>query len=303
METILVTGASGFIGENLIKRLAQQKNTTVIALYRKIPENFTANEQIHQVQACLENYHEIFLLLSKYKITEVYHLASMSVVSTCDKNPQAAYCANVLGVVNLLECLRITQRETILKVVVASTCKVYKDSATPCNEQTIESPESTYSFTKMCQDIICKNYYEKYSLPINIVRLSNVYGPCDKNLTRLIPATIAAIKSSNTPVVYSSVQDNEADFIYIDDVINALLTVCEKAAPGELFCVGSGRSVSVLTVVEKISSIMNNALGTRIIESSHKKEKGRHVNITKLSALGWSPKVDLEEGLRLSISL
>lgn len=303
METILVTGASGFVGENLIRRLVQQKNTTVLALYRKIPEKSIQNEQIHQIQANLENYQETLLLLSKYKITAVYHLASMSVVRECDNNPHAAYRANVLGTINLLECLRTTQGETLRKVVATSTCRVYKDSTIPCDEQTVESPEDTYSFTKMCQDVICKNYYENYSLPINIVRLSNVYGPGDKTLSRLIPATITAVREGKAPTVYSSVQDNKVDFVYIDDVTEAILTVCEKADPGELFCVGSGRNASILSVVEKISTLLNSSLETKIIESSHKKELGRHINIAKLTALGWSPKIDLDEGLKRSTSL
>jgi nucleoside-diphosphate-sugar epimerase len=174
---------------------------------------------------------------------------------------------------------------------------VYGRSEPPFNEETHFLPGNTYETAKACQDLIAQDYFRSFGVPVVIFRTVNTYGPGEKNLTRLVSKSFTDILSGKEPTVYSSVKDSVREFLYIDDLINAMLILEQKAQPGEIYCVG-GKQHSIYEVVKTICEVSEYKGEIKITETSHIPETKEHeLDSSKLEKLGWSKKTTLREGL------
>lgn len=298
-NTILITGASGFIGGALISRiLSEEKNTTILALSRT--NHFDENRECKQVIPIIGDINNVELLvyiLKTHNVTHIYHLASEAIVSEYTKNPRRAYLDTVYGVTSLLEAVRIS-KVPVKKVIISTSYKVYGRSEPPYNEETHFLPGNTYETAKACQDFIAQDYFRSFHVPVIIFRTVNVYGPGDKNQMRLVSKAFSDVYQNKQPTVYASVKDSMREFIYIDDLLDAMLLLQNKATPGDIYCVG-GNQHSIFEVVENICEVVGYNGGIQITETSHVSETKEHVlDSSKLKKLGWSNKISLKEGLR-----
>src|SRR5690606_38538323 len=117
------------------------------------------------------------------------------------------------------------------RVVVASSDKAYGDhDIMPYTEGMKLNPGCPYSTSKSCTDMISQSFAMTYGLNVNTVRCSNIYGPGDMNLSRLIPNSMLRCLRGERPMIYSGVADYRREFIYIDDVCNAYDLVATKGA-------------------------------------------------------------------------
>ncbi len=281
-------------------KLSDSDDSKIVLLYHHDkPTNYLDMPRVVVVKGDLNDYASLCDIISKYEINTIYHFASDSILKRCFDNPVNAYEVNVMGTVNLLEAVRNVGVDTIKKIIVSTSSKVYGDTPAPYDEETLLKPKHTYECTKACQDIVAQNYFSSYNLPINIVRCTNLYGPNDPNASRVIPTTIKTINRKEKPQVYSGVKDAVREFVYIDDLVDAVLLIAEKADNGEVFCVGGLEAISINALIEKICSLMGYDGEIETVEklAFFQESKDQSIDDSKLRNLGWNPKFTLDRGL------
>lgn len=216
----------------------------------------------------------------------VFHLAAQTIVSAAYADPVATFESNV--------ALAWRTAAAAPRCVFASTDQVYGPRPpTPIPEDAPLAPEGPYATSKAAADLLVR------TLPGTVVaRLANVYGPGDRHASRLVPGTVAAVRAGRRPVIRG---DGSArrDLVFVDDAVSALLALAERGEEGQAYNVGTGESHSVREVVDAVLRVSGSDLEPEVLGGEPPGEGGdRALDASKLRALGWAPRVGLEEGLR-----
>ena len=306
-NNILITGSTGFIGSNLVHRLAGEPQNNIILIHRdarlRAHHRMPALASAKIINGDICHYDFIRRVIADEEINEIYHCAANSIVRSCSTDPLSAYEINVMGTVKLLEAVRCVGMNNIKSITISTSDKAYGHSPSPYHEETPFTPKYTYESTKACQDIVAQNYFHNFGLPIKIVRCSNVYGPGDPNHSRIIPNTIKRLKHKLPPLLYSGVAEYVREFVYIEDVVDAFRIVNDKGIPGSAYCVGGTGGIKILNLVKKIVELCGSQSTVEIKDriESFKEIKEQFIDASKLNGLGWRPKIPLDKGLKHTI--
>ena len=225
MSTFVVTGATGFIGCRLAEMLTWKRGNRVVALCRdgKPPEGCEiVRGEIEDLRTCER-------LINETRPDGIFHLAAQAMVEHAKRDPFATLEANVRGTYNLLEAFRRHGRD-LTRFVMASSDKAYGELPVGYEAYDEEMPlegRGPYDVSKSCADLIAHSYGLTYELPIAVVRAGNVYGPGDRDLSRIVPSLLAdmvnhrplTIRSDGTPV---------RDYVYVDDVARGYIAAFEN---------------------------------------------------------------------------
>lgn len=305
MANVLITGIAGFLGSALARELCDQ-GAFVVGLVRSA--NDAGLEELADYKVYVGDICDGDLLaeiISRNEIDVIYHLAAYSIVRVSARDPYSTYRINVMGTVSLLEAARQVGRCS--RIIVASSDKAYGDHEDlPYQETHPLLPKNTYDVSKACMDLIAQSYGTNYGMPVIVTRCSNIYGPGDRNVSRLIPGTILRVIDGERPVLYSDVEDMEREFIFIDDVVDAYVKLGEHdCPPGTTYNIGVAQAVKIRDVVKTICSIVGkDDLEPEIVqrEPAFKEIQRQCISAGKLMAdTGWHPEVKLEDGLRQTI--
>jgi len=250
-KNVLVTGATGFIGYHLTKKLLAQ-NCNVIAVGRdfKLINKLEANSHLIKLKGDLINNDFLVNLFSKYRIDVIFHLAA-KVHDRLEKDANQYRLINV----NLTEKLaELALKNNVEKLIFFSTVSVYGDTeGRTIDETEICAPSTTYGKTKLEAENILIKAYQKYNLPIIILRLTSVYGTYDHGNLQLLAKLIR--KHLSTMVGQGK---NRKTMVYIEDVIQAvMLTVIRDEAVGEIFNIGENfyTFCKILDTLEEILDV------------------------------------------------
>lgn len=300
MSNVLITGIQGFVGSNLALDQLSRGNH-VVGILRD--ENHKGREDILSkcsiVKGSIEDISVVEHAVSYYEVDVVFHLAANSIVKIGVRDPVGTYMSNVMGTVNVLDVVRRMAPDA--KTVVASSDKSYgSHDKMPYVEDMKLIPEDPYSTSKACTDMIAQSFNKTYGIDVNVVRCSNIYGPGDMNLSRLIPNSILRILRGEKPVLYSGVADYRRELIYVEDVCKAYALLVENGVPGEIYNIGINKFHTIADVVGAITSLMGSD-GYDLISKDFPEIPHQWMDGTKLHNLGWSHTVDLEEGLKRTI--
>jgi nucleoside-diphosphate-sugar epimerase len=161
-------------------------------------------------------------------------------------DPAACYEANVMGTLHVLQAAREAR---VRRVVFASSCAIYGDGpGLPKTERTPVAPQSPYATSKLAGEQLCQVYGKAFGVEAVALRYFNVFGPRqdpDSAYAPVVPRFVAALAAGEPPVVFGDGEQTR-DFVYVADVVQAnLLAAQSPDAPGRVFNVASGRSVSL----------------------------------------------------------
>jgi len=243
-------------------------------------------------------------VIADYEIEEVYHCAAQAIVRTCASDPYTTYDINVMGTVSLLEACR-NSGDTVKSIVVSTSDKAFGHAPIPYTEKTPLNPLYTYETSKACQQLITLSYFHNYGLPTKVVASSNVYGPGDPNLSRIIPNTIMNLANGKPALLFEGAAEYIREFVFITDVVDAFITAARKGKNGEVYCCGGTEHCSMLDLLRDICDIMGKDADKDIKtfqKSIYFKEiEKQYIDSTKLRNIGWDPKIPLDIGLQLTV--
>jgi len=320
-KCILITGGAGFIGSHVVRKFvnAYPKDLIVNLDALTYAGNLANVADIVDapnyqfIQGDIRDEYFIQQLFETYRFTHIVHLAAESHVDRSIADPLAFVTTNVLGTVVLLNAFRkLWEGNWDRKVFYhISTDEVYGTLGEEglFTETTPYSPNSPYSASKASSDHFVRAYGETYQMPYLISNCSNNYGP-NQYPEKLIPLTIQHILQQKPIPVYGT-GENIRDWLYVEDHAAAIHFILEQGKLGETYNVGGFNEVKNIELVQLLCRILDEELGhepgtnQQLIQfvTDRKGHDFRYaIDATKLQNLGWTPKEDLQEGMRKTVA-
>lgn len=316
-KIVLITGASGLIGSNLVDRLMQSGVAKLIVTGRsksKLEKTFPDynGSKIFQV---IEHDASMPYLEEIKNVDYIFHAAGPMERNIVMNYPVSVILPNVLGTIYALEFLRKQEVETGRKgrAIIFSSVTVYnnptkKDYVAVENEtsfaQSLDVASACYSESKRMSEVIAKSYVKQYGVDAVIARFSTVYGP-----TRNIPDTAfyEFVKKSiaGEDITVNSNTAPRRDNIYVDDAIDGLIDLTLKGKAGESYNISSNGELGNYAAVDEIAQMMTKVAGkgSKVIytRNENSTKSGLKLNNDKLKGLGWQVNFSMEDGISESI--
>lgn len=324
-KKILVTGGAGFIGSALVRYIINHSRDRVLNVDRLTyagnleslaPVSGDSRYQFAQVDICDEK--EIGKLYEDYQPDAVFHLAAESHVDRSIDGPGAFVQTNVMGTYNMLERGRAywnllpEERKQAFRFIHVSTDEVYGSLGAEgyFTETTPYDPSSPYSASKAGSDHLANAWHRTFKMPVIVTNCSNNYGPCQFP-EKLIPVIILKAMRREPIPVYGK-GENIRDWLFVDDHVRALLTVCEKGRTGETYNVGGNSERQNIQVVKTVCALLDELLesapeGGHASLITYVTDRPGHdaryaIDATKLKdELGWVPTESFESGIRKTV--
>jgi UDP-glucose 4-epimerase len=279
-KRILVTGSRGFIGTHLAERLTRE-GADVIGFDISSGIDITNWEQVKQ-------YTDIDL---------IYHLAARTFIPSTSADPRQTFNINLNGTLNMLELARMNN---VGKFIYASAYVYGQPQYLPVDENHPVNPVNPYNRSKVIGEELCRAYHEEYGLNCVIMRAFNIYGEGQRG-DFLIPTILRQI---NHEIIQLNDAEPRRDFLYIDDAVEAYISAADYKKEGfGIFNIGSGESISVDEIVNKVLSISGRDIPVNYLQQRRENEILDVIaDITKAKKeLSWEPQIPLEKGLRKCI--
>jgi CDP-glucose 4,6-dehydratase len=310
--TSLVTGARGFAGAWLAGALLERGDRVVCFDRASLPDGRPSaldllglDGEVIEVEGDLRDADAVGSTVAEHRPEAVFHLAAQVLVGTAAASPEPTFDTNVRGTWLLLEACR---EHDVPRTVVASSDKAYGGhEELPYQEHFALQPTAPYEASKSAADVITRSYWPAYGVPVAVTRFANLYGGGDTNWSRLIPEAVTAALEGRSPVLRSD-GSPERDFLYVEDAARAYITIAEALdrddVRGEAFNAGGGEPHAVGEVVSLITRLAGTGVEPDIQGTGNPEGEidRQWVDPAKLrERTGWTPEVDLEEGLRRTI--
>ena len=242
-KTVLVTGAAGFIGSNLVKRLFKEvKNIRVVGLdsitdyydvnikYERLKEIEALGRDWLFVKANLADKAAIDSLFAEEKFSVVVNLAAQAGVRYSITNPGSYIESNLIGFYNILEACR---HHSVEHLVYASSSSVYgSNKKVPyCTADKVDNPVSLYAATKKSNELMAHAYSKLYNIPSTGLRFFTVYGPAGRPDMAYFGFTDKLVKGDTIKIF--NYGNCKRDFTYVDDIVEGVIRVMQHAPEKE----------------------------------------------------------------------
>lgn len=318
-KNILVTGASGLIGYNLVKRLIQEENISIYALGRSVSkmehtfEEFAGAANLH-----LYEYGQVIAHMNEYpKFDYIYHAAGPMEPDIVVNRPVDVIEPNIIDLHTILEhVVHMKQSGHDCRLIIFSSVTVYQNNTdkdlivseanTNCGEA-LNKPKVSYSESKRMCEVMAQAYIKQYGVDAVITRFSTVYGPT-KNIPNTAFYSFVQKALRGEDIVLNGVGLPPRDNIYVDDAINGLLTVADKGITGEAYNISSncelGNFMAVDDIAKTIKTVAEREFGMHIsviVPPFDKRKPGLFLDNTKLRQLGWSLTYSMIDGVTLTM--
>ncbi len=305
MTTCLVTGGSGFIGSHLVEALLARGDAV-----RVLDNLSTGNagnlepfrQQIEFIEGDIRD--EAAVGRAVKGVDTIFHEAALASVPRSVAQPLDSHAHCCTGTVVLLDQAR---QAGVRRLVYAASSSAYGDLAFSSKRETdMPMPLSPYAAAKLAGEMYCQAFYRTYGLETVCLRYFNVFGPRQDPsgpYAAVIPIFIKKLLQGEAPVIYGDGKQSR-DFNYVGNVVQANLLASQVPdAAGRCFNVGTGNSVSLLDILERLTQL----LGKKIAPEFHPTRTGdvrdslADISQTR-QVLGYVPATDLEEGLRHTVA-
>lgn len=299
-----MTGGAGFIGSHIVETLVQRGETV------RVLDNFSSGKREHLaavqdaitlIEGDVRDWPTVREAVAG--VDYVLHLAAVASVPASVEDPLTTHAVNDTGTLYVL----LAAREAgVKRVVFSSSAAVYGDQVPPHHEGLPPQPLSPYAASKLAGEAYGRAACEVYGVPFVALRYFNVFGPRQNphsQYAAAIPIFITRMLRGEPPIVFGDGLQTR-DFIYVANVVEANLRACmAERAVGRVINIASGRSVSVLELIESLNSLLGTHL-TPVFEAPRLGEvKFSSAPIERMhDLLAFEPVVDFESGLAQTIA-
>jgi dTDP-glucose 4,6-dehydratase len=323
--TLLVTGGAGFIGSCFVRLAVENYAVRVINL-----DNLTYAGNLESLGPVADHKRHCFVhgdiadsavvsrVFEEHRPQAVVHFAAESHVDRSIDDPGSFVRTNVMGTFTLLDAARqyfnnlSTAEKDAFRFLHVSTDEVFGSlGATGAFTETSPyDPSSPYSASKAAADHFARAYFRTYGLPVLVTNCSNNYGPCQFP-EKLIPLMILnALEGKSLPIYGDGT--NIRDWLFVEDHCHALWQVLQSGRPGETYNIGGGGECTNLEVVETLCRVVDELRPDlphrpcssliRFVKDRPGHDRRYAIDSSKIRReLGWKPRFNFAEGIRLTI--
>jgi UDP-glucose 4-epimerase len=296
MKSYLVTGGCGFIGVNLVSRLAGRGARV------RILDNLSLGRREDVAPFGIDlrvgDIRDMSALQDACQgMHVVVHLAAHTRVLESISHPELNFEINAIGTMNVLRACRDAG---VKKVIFASTGgAILGEQTPPVHEGMVPRPVSPYGASKLVGEAYCSAFCGSFGLNTVALRFSNVYGPFSYHKGSVVAQFFRNLMQEEPLVIYGNGQQTR-DFLYVDDLVDAVLLADESETPGEVFQIASGRETSLKDLLAAMKRVLPRvrfdvryepARAGEILRNYASIEKARRL-------LGYNPSKALDDGLR-----
>jgi UDP-N-acetylglucosamine/UDP-N-acetyl-alpha-D-glucosaminouronate 4-epimerase len=303
MARVLVTGGAGFIGSNLVRALLERGDDV------RVLDNFSTGNRanlngldVEIAEGELRSYERVHNAVRGTEV--VYHLGALGSVPRSVQDPLTSSAVNVEGTLNVLLAAR---DEGVRRVVFSSSSSVYgAKRELPVQESLAADPISPYGVAKLAAERYCVSFSRVYeSFESVVLRYFNVFGPRQSPFSQyaaMVPLFMTAIAAGEQVTIFGDGEQSR-DFTYVANVVDATLRAAHAdGASGRIFNVAAGSPASVNAVADAIGRILGKPVERAFAPPRPGDIRDSWADVSAAQAvLGYTPSVDLEQGLRRTI--
>jgi len=295
-KKVLITGAEGFIGRHLIDALLGYRTEIHGIYFKKLNKNISGKVFWYKVD--IRNKEKLRQLVQKIKPDFIFHLAALLVKGDKPKEINQIIETNLVGTSNLLQALEGIK---FSKLIFLGSGDEYGQNKAPFRETQTPLPQSAYAFSKTAAVNLCLTYSRTLNYPIVALRPSVVYGPGQKS-KMFIPSLLNTLLK-NKPLEISGGEQTR-DFLYVDDLIKAILVAAMSNVKGEIINIGNGKSYQLKVIIEKAKKLIGSKSKITFTPYRQKEIMNYSFNISKAKKLlNWQPHYTLDSGIEKTIEI
>jgi len=301
-KKILVTGGTGFIGSYLIERLVSNGNEIIV-----FDNGFRAGfDNVQKFKDKISIINGDVTNLEDWKkipkdVEFAYHLAAINGTKYFYEIPEKVIDVNVRGTLNFFDWVKDTD---VKRIFFASSSEVYgfpKKFPTPETEPLSvpepKNPRFSYSSSKIIGETITINFSRENEIDYSIARFHNVYGP-RMGFEHVMPEFIRMCVNNEKFIMKGSGEETRC-FCYISDAIDGVLLLADHPkAKNDVFNIGTNQEVTINNLIELLSKIHGKQINSIKKDFENPGTNRRIPDISKISKLGYNPKISLEDGFK-----
>jgi len=306
-QTILVTGADGFIGSHLTEMLVEKGyKVKALSQYNSFNnwgwlEDVKCLEHIEILTGDIRDPHYCKHITKDVDI--IFHLAALIAIPYSYLAPDSYVDTNIKGTLNICQAAKENGN---IRVIHTSTSEVYGTAQyVPIDEKHPLNPQSPYSATKIAADAMAMSFFNAFELPVTIARPFNTYGP-RQSARAVIPTIITQIAHGMKEIKLGDVTPTR-DFNYVEDTCRGFIALAESDQTiGQTVNIGSNFEISVGSTLSIIKELMSSDVQFITDEKRIRPKKSEVLRLwcdnTLIEKLtGFKPQVDIREGLQRTI--
>jgi UDP-glucose 4-epimerase len=313
-KSFLITGGCGFIGTTLISKLIKINPNSKIRVLDNLTTGSSSDladvasfhigkignlslrsDSVELVEGDIRD--SSLLQMCAVDVDCIVHLAANTGVGPSVEDPRLDMESNVIGTFNALEAARL---QGVKKFIFASSGAPAGEVDPPIHEELPPHPVSPYGSSKLAGEGYCSSYYRTFGINTVCLRFGNVYGPRSKKKSSVVAKFIRQALQGETCVIFGDGKQTR-DFLYIDDLVRAVILAIDKPVGGETFQIASGLE----RTVGEVASIITSALAMRGIamkvehDSPRLGDVMRNYSDTSKAAriLAWTPEMEIKDGI------
>jgi len=303
-ELSLVTGGAGFIGSHLVEELVRCGRPVRVLddFSTGLRANISYLQTVEVIEGDLTDPAAVARAVQGAGV--VYHLGALASVARSVESPTVTHAACATGTLNVLDAAR---KCDVRRVVYAASSSAYGGDTSP-GGQTEDLPmvaKSPYAAAKLAGELYMQAFTHTYGLETVRLRFFNIFGPrqrSDSPYSGVIALFTAAMAAGRAPMIHGDGQQSR-DFTFVANAVQALTRAADAPnTSGNVYNVGTGRSVTVLDLIAALNRILGTDLGSTFAPTRAGDVKFSQADIRRTRAeLGYEPTVSFEDGLRQTV--